>query len=83
MKEHPVTMNQAATLRVKWNQRMDRSPCSHLNLELEWDDHGQSTGNYVCILCGKSVAERKNSLRNIALSPITPTSCFNAEGSGH
>jgi len=57
MKEHPVTMNQAATLRVKWNQRMDRSPCSHLNLELEWDDHGQSTGNDVCILCGKSVAQ--------------------------
>ena len=53
-----MTMIEAAALRVKWQQRTDRSPCEHLNLELEWDDLGHSTGNYVCILCGKSAAQR-------------------------
>lgn len=53
-----MTMNQAAALRVKWKQRVDRSQCEHLNLELEWDDLGHSKGNYICILCGESVAQR-------------------------
>ena len=52
-----MTMNQAATLRMNWKQHPDESPCAHLNLELEWDDHGRKTGNYVCILYGKSVAQ--------------------------
>ena len=51
-----MTMEQAAALRVKWKQRSDRSPCEHLNLELEWDHLGHTTGNYVCILCGEAVA---------------------------
>ena len=53
-----MTMNQAAALRVKWKQRTDRVPWEHLNLELEWDELGHKTGNYVCILCGESVAQR-------------------------
>lgn len=52
-----MTMTQAAALRVKWKQQADRSQCEHLNLELEWDDLGRSTGNYICILCGKSAAQ--------------------------
>jgi hypothetical protein len=53
-----MTIEQAATLRVKWKQkqRAVRTKCTHLNLELEWDDLGHSTGNYICILCGKPVA---------------------------
>lgn len=53
-----MTTSQAAALRVKWKQRMDRTPCEHLNLELEWNDLGHSKGNYICILCGESVAQR-------------------------
>lgn len=50
-----MTMNQAVALRIKWTQRADRSPCAHLNLELEWNECGHSMGNYVCILCGEPV----------------------------
>jgi hypothetical protein len=52
-------MIQAATLRMKWKQRIDRLPCEHLNLELQWDVLGHSEGDYICILCGEPVAERK------------------------
>jgi hypothetical protein len=53
-----MTTIQAAALRVKWKQRLDPSECEHLNLELEWNNLGHSTGNYVCILCGEPVAQR-------------------------
>jgi hypothetical protein len=40
-----MTMNQAALLRVKWNQRADLFlDCEYLNLELEWGALGHSTG---------------------------------------
>jgi hypothetical protein len=48
----------AAALRVKWNQPADPSECEHLNLELEWNDLGHSTGNDSCIVCGESVAHK-------------------------
>lgn len=54
-----MTIIQAAALRMKWNQRTDHARCEHLNLELQWDALGQSEGDYICILCGASVAERK------------------------
>ena len=58
MEGDPVIMNQAAALRVKWKRRADPSPCEHLTLVLEWDDMGHSRGNYNCIVCGESVAQR-------------------------
>ena len=48
---HPMTKNQAAAIRLMWEERADRISCEHLTLELEWDDLGHSTGNYVCIRC--------------------------------
>jgi len=51
-------MSQAATLRVKWNQRKDPPTCEHLNLELEWSDSGYVTGNYNCIVCGYPVVQK-------------------------
>lgn len=54
-----MTITQVATLQMKWKQRTDPSPCEHLNLELQWDVLGHSEGEYICILCGESVAERK------------------------
>jgi hypothetical protein len=58
MKEgHPMTTNQAAAIRMNWKEHSDQSPCKHLNLELEWDDLGHATGNYICILCGESAAQ--------------------------
>ena len=48
----------SAALRVKWKLRRDRTPCGHLSLELEWDEAGHSTGNYICSICGESVAQR-------------------------
>ncbi len=51
-----MTRNQAAALRVKWKHRADRPPCEHLNLELELDELGHSTGNITCFICGEAVA---------------------------
>ena len=51
-----MTINQAAAIRVLWKRRADRSPCEHLNLELELDELGHSTGNITCFSCGESVA---------------------------
>lgn len=48
----------ASALWVKWTQRADLSECKHLNLELEWNDLGHSTGNDSCIVCGESVAHK-------------------------
>ena len=52
-----MTMNQAAARQVKWKQRLYRTPCEHLILELESNEQGYLTGNYVCNLCGESVAQ--------------------------
>ena len=52
-----MTITQVATLQMKWKQRTDPSPCEHLNLELQWDVLGHSEGEYICILCGESVAQ--------------------------
>lgn len=51
-----MTVHQGADLQMKWKQRVDRSPCTHPKLELEWNERGYLTGDYVCILCGESVA---------------------------
>ena len=63
-----MTITQAAELRVKWKQRVDPTPCEHLNLELEWSDSG-STGNYNCIVCGEPIVPQHQQ----SLSKLTPT----------
>ena len=52
-----MTMNQTAALRERWKkEQANRSTdCEHLNLELEWNDFGYSTGHYTCIICGEPV----------------------------
>jgi hypothetical protein len=56
---NPMTMNQAAAIRVRWKGRADlSSDCEHLNLELEWNDLGCSTGDYTCIICGELVLHK-------------------------
>jgi hypothetical protein len=52
-----MTMTHAAEVRVKMNLRVDPQECEHLNLELEWSDNGL-TGNYNCIICGETVAQK-------------------------
>ena len=53
-----MTINQAVLIRAKWRGQSILETCRHLNLELEFNDVGDSTGNYVCILCGEPVAQR-------------------------
>ena len=48
-----MTMNQAAALRIKRTQRADLSPCRHVDLELEWNEWGDSDGQ----LCVHSLRE--------------------------
>ena len=52
-----MTVTQGADLQVKWSQRVNRTPCTHPKLELEWNDQGYLTGDYVCIRCGESMAQ--------------------------
>lgn len=53
-----MTMDQAVTLRKKWNQGGIHLSCDHVDLEIESNALGDTTGNYVCILCGEPVAHR-------------------------
>ena len=64
-----MTLNEVAALQLKWKQRADRTACKHLRQELEWDEQGYLTGDYVCILCGKSCGPRGFSL---VASPTVP-----------
>jgi hypothetical protein len=57
--EHHMTSPQAAALRVKWQQRQTHLSCDHVTVELELNDLGDTTGNYICILCGESVAHKQ------------------------
>ncbi len=54
-----MTMSQAAELRTKWMERENSPPCEHLNLKLEWNDNGYLTGNYNCIVCGRTVCHKQ------------------------
>lgn len=51
-----MTLRQAAARQVQWKQRLYRTPCEHLVLEVEGNEQGYLTGDYVCNLCGVAVA---------------------------
>ena len=53
-----MTFKQAAYIRGRWKGQSAQETCRHLTLELEFNDQGDSTGNYVCILCGEPMAQR-------------------------
>lgn len=52
-----MTSKQVAYIRARWRGQLVET-CRHLSLELEFNDQGDSTGNYVCIVCGELVAQR-------------------------
>ena len=52
-----MTPSQVAARRAEWNQRGSQGGCTHLVLELECNEQGYVTGNYVCNFCGKYVAQ--------------------------
>jgi hypothetical protein len=52
-----MTPKQIAFIRARWRGQSVET-CRHLSLELEFSDQGDSTGNYVCIVCGELVAQR-------------------------
>ena len=45
-------------IRARWRGQSALETCRPLALELEFNDQGDSTGNYVCIVCGESAAQR-------------------------
>ena len=53
-----MTINEAARIRAQWKGQSAVKTCRHFTLELEFNDQGDSTGNYVCILCGEPMAQR-------------------------
>ena len=52
-----MTKSHAADLRLKWEQRAYPIACEHLTLELERNGESHATGKYICVLCGKFVAQ--------------------------
>ena len=52
-----MTTSQAAVRRVEWKKRAYRRRCTHVVLELECNEQGYVTGNYVCNFCGEFVAQ--------------------------
>ena len=53
-----MTIIEATRIRTTWRSQSALETCRHLTLKLELNDQGDSTGNYVCILCGEAVAQR-------------------------
>jgi hypothetical protein len=47
-----MTINEAKERRRIWKMLGNKS-CNHADVELERDDIGMSTGDYVCTMCGK------------------------------
>jgi|KBSMisStandDraft_5_1062788.scaffolds.fasta_scaffold154719_4 hypothetical protein len=52
-----MTIMESTRIRAKWRGQSALETCRHLTLKLEINDQGDSTGNYVCILCGVSVVQ--------------------------
>jgi hypothetical protein len=52
-----MTTSQAAARRAEWKQRAYRRRCTHVVLEIECNEQGYVTGNYVCNFCGESVVQ--------------------------
>ena len=52
-----MTKNEAAQMRVQWNQRKPGAKCEHVSLELEMTASGYVIGNYNCIVCGQPVVQ--------------------------
>ena len=53
-----MTLIEATRIRTKWRGQSALETCRHLTLKLEFNDQGDSTGNYVCTLCGEPAAQR-------------------------
>jgi hypothetical protein len=49
--------SQAAARQAEWKQRAYRRRCTHLVLEMECNEQGYVTDNYVCNFCGEYVAQ--------------------------
>jgi hypothetical protein len=52
-----MKIKQADFIRARWRGQSALETCRHMTLEVELNDQGDSTGNYVCILCGVSVVQ--------------------------
>jgi hypothetical protein len=53
-----MTIKQVDFIRARWTGQSALETCRHLTLELEFNSYGDSTDNYVCIVCGKPAAQR-------------------------
>jgi hypothetical protein len=60
-----MTMNEAATIRKQWYQGESHLLSDHLNPEF-----GDTTGNYVCIFRGESVAHRQ--MEQVGVGTLLP-----------
>lgn len=53
-----MTIREAGRIRAQWKGQSAVETCRHFTLELEFNDQGDSTDHYVCILCGIPMAQR-------------------------
>ena len=63
-----MTFQQVASIRARWRGQSVQT-CRHFSLELEVNNQGDSTGNYVCIVCGELVAQRSLAMCTEGSSP--------------
>jgi len=50
-----MTTNPTAARQAEWKRRGYRRRCTHLVLEMECNEQGYVTGNYLCNFCGEFV----------------------------
>jgi hypothetical protein len=52
-----MNTNDAADLRLKWRLQNPAPLCLHVRLEVEVNEAGYMTGNYVCMVCGHATRQ--------------------------
>jgi hypothetical protein len=65
-----MNTNDAADLRLKWRLRNPVPLCMHVRLELELNEAGYMTGNYICLVCGHVAAKRQHHEGQPTIDPV-------------
>ena len=56
--EVQMTKAEAEALRERWQQQGEPLTCVHSNQELEANEDGYLTGNYLCTTCGEPIVKK-------------------------
>ena len=65
-----MNTNDAADLRLKWTIRKPVPLCLHVRLEVELNEAGYMTGNYICLVCGHVAAKQQHEEGPPIIDPV-------------